>query len=213
MPRLQAVAVVVSDFPGQATTSHLTPTQTALLAGTEAQLISSLAPPTPDTTAANTALRFFAYSGLLLNLGATLSTILLLIAVASLPTAARQIYVSCAHSYPRKVFQGHSSHVSELNKRLVQGYGETYVLRAFGIARGWSFMLRHCIACFMGGVMCTFMHISINVWLSESTVVAAVVMPAVVFSVVPPVVAFVFYMNSPACRDCKEEKKMVGEEV
>lgn len=198
MPRLQAVAVV-----------------TALLAGTEAQLIGSLAAPSPESTAADTALRFFAYSGLLLNLGATLSTILLLIAVASLPTAARQIYVSCSHSYPRRIFHSanHPSHLAELNKRLLEGHGETYLLRAFGIARGWSFMLRHCIACFMGGVICAFTHISINLWLSESTVVAAVVMPAVFVSVVPPVVAFVFYMNSPACRECKAEKKMAYDEV
>ncbi|KAG6919668.1 hypothetical protein DXG01_002611 [Tephrocybe rancida] len=121
--------------------SSTRPVQTALLAGTEAQLIGSLPNRVADPPASDTALRFFAYSGLLLNLGATLSTILLLIAVASLPTTARQIYVSCPHSYPRKVFHGHASHVSELNKRLIEGQGETYILRAFGIARGWSFML------------------------------------------------------------------------
>ncbi|GLB42671.1 hypothetical protein LshimejAT787_1201200 [Lyophyllum shimeji] len=196
MPRLQAVAIV-----------------TALLAGIEAQLLSSLAELTPDSTAADRAVRFFAYSGLLLNLGATLSTILLLIAVASLPTAARQIYVSCAHSYPRRIFHSHGSRKAELNQRLLEGNGETYLLRAFGIARGWGFMLRHCISCFMGGVMCTFVHISINLWLVEDTVVAGVVMPVVFFSMVPPAVAFVFLMNSPACPDCKEDKKLGREEV
>ncbi|KAG6844431.1 hypothetical protein H0H87_007033 [Tephrocybe sp. NHM501043] len=191
LPRLQAVAVV-----------------TALLSGTEAQLLGALPDRPSDPTPSDTALRFFAYSGLLLNLGATLSTILLLIAVASLPTTARQIYVSCSHSYPRKIFHGHASHVSELNRRLMEGHGETYILRAFGIARGWSFMLRHCIACFIGGCLCAFVHISLYVWIMESRLVAAILMPAVFFSFVPPFVAFMFYMNSPSCRDCKEERQL-----
>ncbi|KAG6819500.1 hypothetical protein H0H93_011237 [Arthromyces matolae] len=152
--------------------------QTALLAGIEAQLIGSLPDRVDSPPASDTVVRFFAYSGLILNLGATLSTILLLIAVASLPTTARQIYVSCPHSYPRKVFHGHASHISELNNRLLEGQGETYILRAFGIARGWSFMLRHCISCFLGGCLCTFVHISLNLWLSESRLVASILMPA-----------------------------------
>lgn len=163
----------------------------------------------PNPPASDTALRFFAYSGLLLNLGATLSTILLLIAVASLPTAARQIYVSCSHGYPRKVFHSHPTHVAELNKRLLDGHGETYILRAFGIARGWSILLKHCITCFMGGCTCVFIHIAINLWLSESTTVAAVLMPVVFFSFAPPCISFLFYMNSPTCRDCREEKYVI----
>ncbi|KAG5635017.1 hypothetical protein H0H81_012698 [Sphagnurus paluster] len=190
LPRLQAVAIV-----------------TALLAGTEAQLISSL-PERPESPyAADTALRFFAYSGLLLNLGATLSTILLLIAVASLPTAARQIYLSCAHGYPRQVFHEHPAHIKELNRRLLEGEGETYVLRAFGIARGWGLMLRHCIVCFMGGCLCSFVHISLSLWVTQSTLVAGVIMPMVLFSFLPPCVAFLFYMGSPTCDECQEDRK------
>ncbi|KAG5731729.1 hypothetical protein E4T56_gene741 [Termitomyces sp. T112] len=190
MPRLQAVAVV-----------------TALLAGIEAQLISNLPSPTVTPHASSTVLRFFAYSGLILNLGATLSTILLLIAVASLPTTARQIYVSCPHSYPRNVFHRRAEYIDELNDHLIDGQGETYLLRAFGIARGWSFMLRHCIACFLGGCLCSFVHIGLGLWLEEGTVVAAILMPAVAFSFVPPFVAFTFYMNSPACHECRKERK------
>ncbi|KAG6811422.1 hypothetical protein H0H92_007530 [Tricholoma furcatifolium] len=196
MPRLQAVAIV-----------------TALLAGIEASLIGSLPARVADPPPSDTAIRFFAFSGLLLNLGATISTILLLIAVASLPTTARQIYVSCPHSYPRKVFHGNASHVSELNKRLLEGQGETYILRAFGIARGWSFMLRHCIACFLGGCLCTFVHVALSLWVTQSTLVAALLMPAVFFSFVPPFVAFMFFMNSPTCHDCREERNLGLTEV
>jgi len=189
MPRLQAVAVV-----------------TALFAAVEAQLLGSLPDHGAHPSAADTLLRFFGYSGLFFNLGATLSAILLLVAVASLPTAARQVYMTCSHGYPRKIFNSHGPHVTELNRRLLQGDGETYILRAFGIAKGWGIMLRHCILCFLAGCVCCFLHVGINLWLSESKLVAAIIMPSAVFGSVPPLLMFSFYMDSPACDDCIEER-------
>jgi hypothetical protein len=178
--------------------------QTALFAGVEAQMIGILPGAGDHPSASGIAIRFFAYTGLSLNLGATLSSILLLVAVASLPTAARQIYMTCNHGYPRKLFDKDDAHIGELNNRMLQGHGESYALRAFGIARGWNFMLRHCIFCFMGGCLCIFMHIGMNVWLSQSTLVAAIVMPSIVLGFVPPFVTFLFYMDSSRCRECAE---------
>ncbi|KAF8063402.1 hypothetical protein FPV67DRAFT_1672431 [Lyophyllum atratum] len=155
IPRLQAIA-------------------TALLAGTEAQLLSSLPDRADSYPKADMALRAFANAGLLLNLGGTITTVLLLLATASLPTAARKVYISCSHRLPRMAAQGHTGHLEEFNKCLVRGHSETYILRAFGIARGWVFLLNHCMACIIGGVICVFLHISINLWLSESMPVAAV---------------------------------------
>lgn len=152
-------------------------------------------------------MRFFAFTGLALNLGATLSAILLLIAVASLPTAARQIYMTCDHSYPRKFFNEDEVHVVELNDMMLQGHGETYALRAFGIARGWNFMRHHCILCFMGGCVCICLHTGIGIWLSQSKLVAAIAMPGLVLGFVPPFVAYLFYMESSRCDDCVEERK------
>jgi hypothetical protein len=172
----------------------------------EAQLLGSLPDHGAHPSAADTLLRFFGYSGLFFNLGATLSAILLLVAVASLPTAARQVYMTCSHGYPRKIFNSHGPHVAELNRRLLQGDGETYILRAFGIAKGWGIMLRHCILCFLAGCVCCFLHVGINLWLSESKLVAAIIMPSAVFGSVPPLLMFSFYMDSPACDDCIEER-------
>jgi len=186
--KLQAVAVV-----------------TALFAGVESQLLSGLPTPGEHPPASDTALRFFAYSGLLFNLGATLSAILLLVAITSLPATARQIYTTCNHGYPRQVFHKHTTHVAELNQ-LLHNHGETYVLRAFGIARGWGYMLRHCIFCFLAGCVCAFIHIGITLWLSESHLVAAIVMPVLSFGVIPPLAIFLFYMDSPSCDECREEK-------
>lgn len=179
--------------------------QTALFAGVQGQFLGRI----PDTAhpSANTAIRFFAYTGLALNLGATLSSILLLVAVASLPTAARHIYMTCNHGYPRKLFDKNDAHVAELNNQMLQGHGETYALRAFGIARGWNYILSHCIFCFMGGCICIFVHIGIDVWMSESALVAAIVMPSLVVGIVPPFVAFMFYMDSSPCRECAERHK------
>jgi hypothetical protein len=179
--------------------------QTALFAGVQAQLLGGLPDPADHPTASDTAVRFFAYTGLALNLGATLSSILLLVAVASLPTAARYIYMKCDHGYPRKVFDNDSTHIVELNHHLRE-HGEPYALRAFGIAKGWNIMLRHSVFGFLGGCICTFCHIGINVWLSESTVVAAIVMPGIIVGFVPPVVVFLFYMDSRRCDECAEEK-------
>lgn len=156
--------------------------------------------------AADTLLRILGYSGLLLNIGATLSAILLLIAVASLPTTARQVYTRCSHGYPRKLFENREDHVTELTQRLLDGEGETYVLRAFGIARGWGIMLQHCIISFVGGTVCVFLHIGIGIWLAESNLVAAIVMPVAVFACVPPMVIFFQFMGSPSCHNCFEER-------
>jgi len=186
----------------------LTYTQTTLFAGVQAQLLGSL--PQPTGFPADTVLRFFGYSGLFLNLGATLSAILLLVAVASLPAAARGVYITCSHSYPRRIFHdGHGSHVADLNKLLLGRDGETHLLRAFGIARGWGILLRHCVACFLGGWVCAFLHISINLWLSQSNLVAALIMPSAVFAIIPPLAIFGFYMDSPSCEECDEERCVI----
>ena len=152
----------------------------------------------------NTALQFFAYTGLSLNLGATLSSILLLLAIAFLPTTARHIYMTCDHGYPRKVFNKDEAHVAELDNRMLQGDGETYALGAFGIAKGWNLMLYHCIFCFIGGCLCIFLHIGMNVWLSQSTLVAAIVMPGIVLGFVPPFLTFLFLMDGSRCHECLE---------
>jgi hypothetical protein len=123
-----------------------------------------------------------------------------------LPTAARQVYMTCSHGYPRKIFDSHGPHVAELNRRLLQGGGEMYILRAFGIARGWGFMLRHCIFCFLAGCVCVFLQVGINLWLSQSKIVAAIVMPSAALSALPPLVLFCFYMDSPTCDECIEER-------
>jgi len=232
--RLQAVAVV-----------------TALVASIEISLLGVLPPAANPPRASDTAVRFFGYSGFILNLAATLSSVLLLLAVASVPTASRRLYVTCSHGYPRQVFIHSSEDANEneqkeasppaqsdlaspfmkyasiapkvpssipiankretvnaiqsLNRFLLKGDAEGNVLYAFGIARGWGIMLRHCILCFLAGLTCSFVHVGIALWLSESTVVAAILMPVVFIGFVPPLLMFLFGMDSPKCDQCAKK--------
>ncbi|CAL1708924.1 unnamed protein product [Somion occarium] len=185
--RLQAVAIV-----------------TALLAQIEVSLIGMLEDVGNSPPASDTAVRIFGYSGLILNLGATLSAVLLLLAVTSVPTAARRLYMTCRHGYPRKVFLHTKNNsvievepktdtttpsasnlqfprslppqvvpdtladMQSLNRFLLRGDTEGNILYAFGVARGWGFLLRHCIFCFIGGCVCTFVHVCIALWSLDS---------------------------------------------
>jgi len=202
--RLQAVALV-----------------TVLFCGVQAQLISGFPPDTG--TAADVALRFFGYSGLLLNLGGTLSAVLLLIAITSVPVVARHLYMHCAHSYPRKLFEvaennrhfapnPNASTVTlptiarEISEALFTD-GDAKLLRAFGVARGWDILLLHCIFCFTTGCVCAFLQIALSLWIGSRTVVAAVIMPATFVAVVPPLLVFFRLMGGHPCPECDEEKK------
>ncbi|KAH8101834.1 hypothetical protein BXZ70DRAFT_1007074 [Cristinia sonorae] len=223
--RLQAVAIV-----------------TALLAQIEAGLVGDMEPLDPQT-ATDVAARFFGYGGLILNLGATLSAVLLLLAVTSVNTQSRRLYMTCSHGYPRKVFQyndslkqsqtvdstpsaskgnfGHNyeylnpssseqntlqAAIRSFNQTLFRGNTEETILDAFGVASGWGLMLRHCIFCFLGGSIATFVHVTILLWMNESTVVAATLMPVVFVGFVPPVMVYAFRMESKVCPQCKLER-------
>jgi hypothetical protein len=117
--------------------------------------------------------------------------------------------MSCSHGYPRKIFEtksGQSRHMSDLNKKLVEGHGETYVLHAFGIARGWNILLKHCILSFTTGCLCTFLHIILGTWFTESRVVAAVVLPIGLLGFAPPFAIYMFHMHSAKCGQCIDER-------
>ncbi|KAI0071528.1 hypothetical protein K474DRAFT_1687031 [Panus rudis PR-1116 ss-1] len=214
--RLQAVAIV-----------------TALLAQIEVSLLGSLPDRTDNPPASDTALRVFGYSGLILNLGATLSAVLMLLAVTSVPTAARRLYMTCKHSYPHKVYKqpeleeeksttpdlfprpqfqpkpvAPDTHadMKALNRFLLTGNTEGNILYAFGVARGWGVMLRHCILCFVAGCVCTFVHVGIALWVNESTLVAAIMMPVAFVSFVPPLAVFVGGMETHSCAECEAER-------
>ncbi|KZT20832.1 hypothetical protein NEOLEDRAFT_1074700, partial [Neolentinus lepideus HHB14362 ss-1] len=187
--RMQAVAVV-----------------TALFTGVEATLLGYMTSTAHLTSSAlEKAVWIFGYTSVFLNMGATLSSILLLVAAASLPTSVRRLYVSCSHGYPRHVFGNQQPHVSKLSQRLLDGEGETYLLRGFGVARGWDVLLRHCVLCFMGGWICAFVHIGLFVWLSQNNVVSALIMPSAAIAALPPLVIFVFFIDGPTCTHCSPE--------
>ncbi|KZV83717.1 hypothetical protein EXIGLDRAFT_777263 [Exidia glandulosa HHB12029] len=199
LARLQAITIV-----------------TALFAGVQSQLLGGL----PDDLgrASDTALRFFAYAGLFLNIGGTLSSVLLLIAVTSMPVTARHLYVSCPHSYPRQMFprrrQGDGDYPewenNDAQRMLLNSEGDAQLLRAFGIARGWDIILFHCLLSFVGGAVFTFVQIAFTAWIAERTVIAALVLPFAIFGVAPPLYVLFFLMGPHQCLDCAAERRRNG---
>jgi len=228
--RLQAVAIV-----------------TALLASVEVSFVGTLQPPSGNDPASDVALRFFGYAGMILNLGATLSAVLLLLAVTQVPTSARRMYMTCRHGFPRKVFMhlnkkddpaptvnekdtsisafkqklrtrtsttltpNTEEDIRALNHFLLKGDTEGSLLYAFGVARGWGWMLRHCIFCFLAGCICAFVHVGISLWLNQSRLVAAILMPIVFLGFFPPMLIFLFGMDSPGCDHCAAERKVMAD--
>lgn len=209
--------------------------QTALLAQVEASFIGGLN--ADSGTASDSALRFFVYAATILNLSATFSAVILLLAVTSVPTSARRIYMTCPHGFPRKVFHSkdtpsttpadnQSSYfippmvsqtedeenseqktgIHDLNRHLLRGNTEGFLLDAFGVAQGWGFLVKHCIFCFIGGCICAFTHICISVWLNSGTAVSSVLMAVSFIGFVPPLVIYFFRMGPPQCERCKMER-------
>ncbi|EJD54559.1 hypothetical protein AURDEDRAFT_156342 [Auricularia subglabra TFB-10046 SS5] len=193
LARLQAIAII-----------------TVLFAGVQSQLIASL--PNDDHRGFDVALRFFAYGGLFLNLGDTLSAVLLLVAITSLPLSARYLYVSCQHSFPRQMFRLDGSdparEAGDLQDILLKRDSDTQLLRAFGIARGWATIMNHCILSFILGCVFTFIQVALTVWIAERVLAAALFLPLALFGVLPPLCVFFGFMGPPECSQCVDEVRV-----
>ncbi|KAH7100149.1 hypothetical protein BKA62DRAFT_707760 [Auriculariales sp. MPI-PUGE-AT-0066] len=192
LARLQAVALI-----------------TALLAGVQAQLLGNL----PDTghKASDKAIRIFAYAGLCANIGSTLSAVLLLLAITTVPTSARHLYVSCSHSYPRRLFSTNTTQPPDetdvdAQKLLLNAQAEAQLLRAFGVARGFELMTQHCLITFLAGVICTFLQVGMAAWLQEGNAIGIVVLFAVMGCLLPPIYVFCFLMSPHRCDECHKER-------
>lgn len=193
LARLQAIAIV-----------------TVLFASVQSQLLGAL--PEDNHRASDAALRFLTYGGLFLNLGGTFSAVLLLLAITEMPSTARRLYVSCPHSYPRRMSRASPDTPDPAwedgaqQDMLRKPEGNEQLLRAFGIARGWDIVLFHCIVSLIGGAVFTFAEIVLTAWIAERTVVAALVLPLAVFGLAPPLYVFFFLMGPHKCPQCDEER-------
>lgn len=144
------------------------------------------------------------------------------------------MYVQCRHGAPRNVFSDRetsslqpeaNSSVSStrsrsineednvplidmqsLNQHLLKGNTEGLLLSAFGVAQGWGILLRHCIFCFLGGCVCSFVHLGILVWMNEDTVLSSILMPVAFIGFIPPLMVYLFWMGPPDCVECKRER-------
>ncbi|KAH7100151.1 hypothetical protein BKA62DRAFT_707765 [Auriculariales sp. MPI-PUGE-AT-0066] len=201
IPRLQAVALI-----------------TALLGSLQGQILGNL--PKSGNKATDMALRLFAYSGLCANIGATFSAVLMLLSVTSVPTTARLLYVSCRHSYPRRLFvpngpppQVTDRRAQELLLRptkmsLLQTFGiepDVHLLRAFGVSRGFEILAQHCLVMFLTGVIFTFVQVAMMAWIIEGRTVGIILEFVVIACLLPPLCMFLFFATPHKCTECSRE--------
>ncbi|KAI0790419.1 hypothetical protein C8Q75DRAFT_115487 [Abortiporus biennis] len=97
--------------------------------------------------------------------------------------------------------------VEQFNNELAKGDTEGKLLRAFGVAKGWHFMIMHCVFCFFLGTISTFIHVAISLWSQQSRVVAGVSMGVMVLAAGPAIMFFVLSMDgNEDCEECNPRK-------
>ena len=88
-------------------------------------------------------------------------------------------------SLPRRIFNQELAAIGLLTQM-----EEKDVLNAFGMYRVWRIAKNHMLACFAGGVICTFVDSALWVWQLETRAVAGAVMALLALSACFP--AFVY---------------------
>jgi hypothetical protein len=130
-------------------------------------------------------LRWFTYGGLLCNLGATASAVLCLIMLSDFHSKALHLIKTYPDSLPRRIFNEELGAIELLTQ-----LKEKQVLNEFGMYRVWKIAKNHMLACFVGGVVCTFIDSALWVWQLETRAVAGAVMALLALSAGFP--AFVY---------------------
>ena len=89
------------------------------------------------------------------------------------------------NSLPRRVFNQELAAIELLTQ-----LDDKQVLHAHGMYRDWKIAKNHMVACFVGGVLCTFVDSALWVWLLEPQAVAGAITVLLALSACIP--AFVF---------------------
>ena len=144
--------------------------QSALFAGVGAQLLSLLSDP-PLHSAADNALRLFAYSGICLNLGATLTCTVILIIIGQMAVNRLPGFEQESRGY-----------VQPRHNDLFKNRSEQRLLREHGWRGPYSILVAHVYFSFMLGSVCIFLQILIYIWMHEELVVAVPVSVASIFA-------------------------------
>jgi hypothetical protein len=198
MKASQATAIIVGPMIAYSRIYSLLLTkipQTALLAGVQAGFIAVIGafPPGYDPNSALwRTFRFFVYTGVFFDLGATLSSVYITVEGAALPTLARRKAMDRSDEKSHPYRQLHEPDYM-LPSGHLDGQNGTHLLKEFGMGRLWVFTARHMLWNFVLGYICLFM--SIILWVCGREM-PGLVAPIVVIAVVTaaPVYGFLCFI-------------------
>lgn len=154
----------------------------ALLAGGQISLIQSIVMKEATGPAAH-ALRFFAYSTILVATGGTALALALIKLCTELPLRAKDLLVLDSNSVPAKLSRG-----EPLQKQVL--LHETELLRAFGMPRVYIWLDWGSAATFICSLVMIFASLTIWVWVSEPWFVA---MPITIMLIPAVAMGFSFF--------------------
>jgi hypothetical protein len=120
------------------------------------------------------------YAGVFVDLGSTASAIAIVNMASSAAVTSRSLAIR-KDSLPRRILMG----VEVIDPDLLQEANEMQLLHEFGMSRGWKIAGWHMWISFILGSICIFTSLAIWIWLTESTGVAAALMPIVLPSLYP----------------------------
>ncbi len=154
--------------------------QTALLATVQGGMIAVIdALPDSDDSPVWRAFRGFVYAGLFFDLGATLSSVYIIVQGAALPVLARRkAMVTCASRSVPYLQIHEPDHM--MPRGHLDGWHGVPILEEFGMDRLWRYVAHHMLWNFVLGYICLIMSIILWVCGMEST---ALVVPIVVVAV------------------------------
>jgi hypothetical protein len=183
-----SLAVIVSAFlQGPSTSYRKTDKlvdcfQTALFAAVQISLIQTVIQyQNLGDTVPWRFLRWFMYAGVFVDLGGTASAIAIVNMASSASVTARSWAIRKKNSLPSKILlEGEA-----IDPDLLEEANEMQLLRKFGMSRRWAIAGWHMWISFTLGSIFIFTSLAIWIWLTETTGVAAALMPIILPSLYP----------------------------
>jgi hypothetical protein len=121
--------------------------------------------------AQNGIIRGLVYASLILNLGATLFSVLGLIILSDFPNRARYLAAKETNSFP---YRAQQKKLSQADLRILGEGNEDDLLREFGMPPAWSVAKPAAVVGFILGIVCTFIGIGVCVWRMEAHAVSLI---------------------------------------
>jgi len=107
--------------------------------------------------------------------------------LSGLNTYTRQTAIQDPESLPAKALRG-----EHLQQSLFTGNGEATLLRGFGLGRIWELTRSHMSACFIMGMVSSFVEIALWIWSLDVFQVSLAIIILLGLIVLPPFFVFMY---------------------